>query len=189
MHRRLQDALQRFAAKHEQDPGAAATAYHARLRRWVTTLAPAAPEALLLAAGCQHMLRWSIPRKTFPLGLSGYNKWRRALSQMHADEADGVLRAVGYEDEVRERVRVLLLKVGLKADSEVQLFEDAICLTFIEGELAAFATRHDDAKLVRILQKTWKKMSPQGHAAATKLAGTLDERTQALIQRALAAQA
>jgi hypothetical protein len=182
---RLHNAERRFAAAHASDPSGLALAYHARLKRWVTQLAPDASEAQLLAAGCQHMLRWTIPRRDFPEGLSGYKRWRSTLARMHADEAEKILRDVGYEDDVIESVRALLVKKGLKTEPTVQLFEDAICLTFIEGELEVFATKHDDDKLVRILQKTWKKMSPHGHAAATELAATLDETTRALIARAV----
>ena len=79
----------------------------------------------------------------------------------------------------------LLTKKGLKSDPEVQLFEDAICLTFIEGELEAFAQKHDEDKLIRILQKTWKKMSPKGHDAAKTLAASLGENTRTLLLRAI----
>ena len=34
------------------------------------------------------------------------------------------------------------------------------------SELAAFAPKHDEAKLVRILERTWRKMSPRGRATA-----------------------
>lgn len=181
------DALDRFHAIHTLDPQApAAERYHQRLAQWVRALAPDASEPLLLAAGCQHIQRWKIPRSDFPEGLSGYKRWRSTLARMHADVAEEILRDVGYGDAIVNRVRGLLLKKGLKTDPEVQLFEDAICLTFIEGELEAFAEKHDDDKLVRILQKTWKKMSPQGHAAALELTASLDERTRALIERALA---
>lgn len=177
-------AAARFVAVHDTDPRGLARDYHARLAHWVSTLDPNASEPLLLAAGCQHIRRWALPRADYPLGLSGYNRWRRTLAKHHANEAEAILRDVGYGAEVVARVRALLLKEHFKTDREVQLFEDAICLTFIERELQTFATQHEPDKLVRILQKTWKKMSPQGHAAATGLAATLDDATRALIARA-----
>ncbi len=183
---RFAQAQARFAAVHATDPDARATGYHERLMHWVLALAgPTASEPLQLAAGCQHIRRWALPRDAYPLGRVGYKQWRSKLAQMHADEAEQILREVGYGDPTVTRVRALLLKKGLHANAEVQLFEDAICLTFIERQLAAFARQHDEDKLVSILRKTWKKMSPQGHSAATKLAATLDGATRALIERAL----
>lgn len=178
-------AVERFDEIHGQAPDGSARAYHERLARWVEQLAGEPSEPLRLAARCQHLRRWALLRADFPAGLGGYKRWRSTLARMHADEAETILREAGYGDDTVERVRALLLKKGLKTDPEVQLFEDAICLTFIEGELEAFATKHDDDKLIGILQKTWKKMSPRGHAAAMELSQALDASTRALILRAL----
>ncbi len=182
---RFEAAVERFDAIHREAPDGGALVYHARLSGWVDALSASPSEALQLAARCQHIRRWALPRATFPAGLSGYKRWRTTLAQRHAEEAAAILAAVGYDDATIARVRVLLLKEGLKTDEEVQLFEDAICLSFLEGELEAFARQHDEDKLVRILQKTWRKMSPRGHAAALELAGGLTPSTRALLERAL----
>lgn len=181
----LDSAVARFDAVHDLAPDGSARAYHQRLARWVEQLADEPSEPLRLAAHCQHLRRWALPRADFPAGLSGYKRWRSTLARMHADEAETILRDVGYDGDIIDRVRALLLKKGLKTDPEVQLFEDAICLAFIEGELEAFAKKHDEDKLVVILQKTWKKMSPRGHAAALELSEALDASTRVLIGRAL----
>ena len=60
------------------------------------------------------------------------------------------------------RVRWLIRKQDLKNNPEAQLLEDVICLVFLENYFADFARDHDAEKLVRILRKTWKKMSPRG---------------------------
>ncbi len=159
--------------------------YHRRLAHWVTTLDPAPSEALLLAAACQHIRRWTVPRASFPAGLPGYKRWRSELARFHADQAEAIARELGHGDDLVSRVRALLIKKGLKADPEVQRFEDAICLVFLEGELVDFAAKHDDDKLVDILKKTWAKMSPAGHAAAIELAGGLPERLRGLVARAV----
>jgi hypothetical protein len=179
-------AAERFAATHASDPHGAAADYHARLERWVRELAGDPSEAVILAAQCQHLGRWKLPRSDYPPGRRGYKRWRSRLAHMHADDAEVILRDAGYGDDAVERVRALLLKKGLKTDPEVQLFEDAICLAFMEGELEAFVDKHDDDKVVRILQKTWKKMSAAGHEAAKGLVASLDDRTQSLVARALA---
>ena len=79
----------------------------------------------------------------------------------------------------------LLQKIRLKLDPEVQLFEDAICLVFLENEFFDFAQKHDEEKLVTILQKTWKKMSAQGHQSARELVKQLDPETRRLVEKAL----
>ncbi len=54
---------------------------------------------------------------------------------------------------------------------------------FLENDLAAFAGRHADDKVVEILRKTWKKMSPGGRAAA--LALDLPPAARALVEKAV----
>ena len=81
------------------------------------------------------------------------------------------------------RVQQLLLKSRLKVDPEVQLLEDVACLVFLESYFADFARKHDEDKILRILRKTWKKMSPRGHEAALALELSPDAR--ALVERAL----
>lgn len=185
---RFDDASRHFALAHDQDPKGEARRYHEHLSRWVERLEPGASEALRLAARCQHLGRYKIPRERFPMDVLGYKRWRSELARMHAAEAGAVLREVGYDEATIARVGELLVKKGLKSDPEVQTFEDAICLTFLETEAAAFAEKHDDDKLVGILGKTWAKMSPRGHAAALELAGNLPERLVRLLERALAAE-
>ena len=191
MSSRFERAVARFQRVHREDPRTLgderwSVRYHRRLADWVVTLDPDASEPLRLASHCQHIRRWTRPRSDYPAGRAGYKNWRRDLARFHGDEAAAILRDVGYDDEVIERVRELLLKRSLKADREVQLFEDAICLTFLENEYESFATKHDEDKLVTILQKTWKKMSSQGHAAALELAGQLSDDARRLVERAVA---
>ena len=57
----------------------------------------------------------------------------------------------------------------MKLDPEAQLLEDVVCLVFLENYFAEFAREHDEAKLIDIVRKTWKKMSDRGHQAALEL--------------------
>jgi hypothetical protein len=66
----------------------------------------------------------------------------------------------------------------------VQALEDAMCLTFLETQLAELAGRTDDTKMIDILAKTMKKMSPQALALAQDL--DLDERGRRLLAGAVA---
>ena len=131
--------------------------------------APEAPEAVRLAARCQHIRRWTVPRDRYPAGRDGYRRWRTDLGRFHAETAGEILREVGYDAATIGRVQALLRKERLKADPDVQLLEDVICLVFLQHYLADFATQHDDEKLTDILRKTWRKMSDRGRAAALEI--------------------
>jgi len=80
----------------------------------------------------------------------------------------------------------LLKKERLKADPDAQLLEDVVCLVFLQYEFADFLKQHEVPKLINILQRTWKKMSAVGHAAAMQLAPSLPAEAQRLIGLALA---
>jgi len=160
--------------------------YARRMSAWLERLVPDACEALRLAARCQHIRRWEIPRGTYPAGRIGYLKWRTDLKHFHARVAGDILAEMGYDAGTIGRVQALLRKERLKQDPEAQALEDAACLVFLENHLADFAGRHDDAKVVDIVAKTWKKMSPAGHAAALGLA--LPPAARALVEKALAGQ-
>jgi hypothetical protein len=192
---RFEAALARFEAMHREDPRSIAVNgesvpwsvhYHRRLRHWVEHFSPDASEALQLAAACQHIRRWEIPRGEYGPGRREYRRWRSDLAKRHAEIARGVLAEVGYDEATIARVEALLKKLGLSRDPEVQLFEDAICMVFFENEYAELARKHEDAKLLEILSRTWAKMSERGRAAALELAAGLPERERRLIDEAVA---
>ena len=189
---RLQSALARFDARNAADPHTELVEgrpepkellYARRMTQWLHRLEPNASVALQLAARGQHLMRWHIPRETFPKDRAGYLRWRTTLYDFHAERAAEVLREVGYDDATIEHVRSLIRKRDLKTDPEAQTLEDVICLVFLENYFAEFSRDHDEEKLIRILRKTWKKMSPRGHAAAMKL--NLPPRELGLIEKAL----
>ena len=151
---------------------------------WLEKLAPQASEPLKLAVRCQHIRRWAIARSAYPEGRVGYLRWRKEQSLAHAAVAGEILGRAGYDEGTIGRVQSLVKKEGIKHDPEAQLLEDVTCLVFLESELAAFAPRHEEAKLVEILQKTWLKMSPAGREAA--LALKLPAQLRALVEKAVA---
>ena len=157
-----------------------------RLAAWVERLEPLASEALALASHCQHLCRWQLPRSDFPDGRIGYLTWRKALARLHADRAAEVLRGVGYDEALIAEVRAINLKQGLHTNADTQTMEDALCLAFLEFELEEFAGKHDAAKVIDIIQKTWGKMSERGHERALALAPSLPSSAAALVTRALA---
>jgi hypothetical protein len=106
------------------------------------------------------------------------------LARFHAETAGALLAKVGYDAVMIERVGSLIRKERLKSDPEAQTLEDVACLVFLENYLGDFAGKHDEAKVVDILRKTWRKMSPRGQAAARAL--DLDPAGRRVLDRALA---
>ena len=154
-----------------------------RLAAWVERLEPQASEALRLASYCQHLRRWEKPRSEYEPGRIGYLKWRKALARFHAEEAEKILRPLGYGDDVLLPLRQIQLKQGLITDPDVQTMEDALCLSFLEHELGDFAREHPDHKVIDIIAKTWRKMS--GRAREIALTLPLGGRELELVQAAL----
>lgn len=157
--------------------------YAERMSRWIERLVPEAPEALRLAARCQHLRRWEVPRSDYPMDRAGYHLWRTAAARHHAETAGEILKQAGYDDATIARVQSLVRKERLQRDPETQALEDAACLVFIEHALADFAARHPTGKVIDIVQKTWRKMSERGHREALDL--ELPPQARAVIGRAL----
>ena len=154
------------------------------LYEWVMKLNPNAKEELQLAAKCQHIKRWEIPRSKYQDGLKGYTKWKKELAEYHAEEASKILKQVGYDAAVVERVRAINLKKNLKTDSDVQTMEDALCLVTLQYQIEGFSLKHDDEKMIGIIKKTWAKMSDRAKEEALKL--SYSERVLSLIKNAIA---
>lgn len=158
---------------------------HAELMtEWVRTLDPDADDAQLLAARAHHLRRWTLPRSSYPEGRAGYLRWRTALRKQHSAEVAEILAAVGYEPELIARVQAIVEKRGLGADPAVQTHEDALCLVFLETQLADTVERLGEAKMLEVIRKTAAKMSPAALARVADL--PLRPQDRALLTRALA---
>lgn len=190
---RFRDAVARMRAAHQEDPRLVlvegrslpwSLLYHQRLEYWLLQLTDTPSEALLLAANAQHIRRWKIPRETFSPDRNGYLKWRRKLAHFHRQQAGAILRDTGYDPPTIERVGDLIRKHRLKREPEVQLFENAICLVFLELELTEFLKKHPQTKVVEILRKTWVKMSLPGQRVATALLNQLPPPVARLARKA-----
>lgn len=158
--------------------------YAERMTEVLSGFAPEASEAVQLAARCQHICRWEIPRDSYEMNRTGYLLWRQELKKFHAKKASEILSTAGYDSETIEKVAFLLLKKQLKRNEETQLLEDVICLVFLQYYFEPFAVKYEEEKLIDIVQKTWRKMSEAGHKAALQL--SYSEDSLALIQKALA---
>jgi uncharacterized protein DUF4202 len=180
------DEINRLDPNREIDNGVSQPRewlYAQRLAAWTLRLDPDASEALQLASRCQHICRWLIPRASYPMTKPGYLKWRNDLKHFHAQKAGEILREVGYDDELIQRVQALNLKKNFPADPESRVLEDALCLVFLEFQFAELATRTDEDKIINAVQKSWKKMTPAAHALAHQL--PFGDREKQLISRAL----
>jgi hypothetical protein len=180
---RFSKAIERFDEANAHDPQGGALLYAQRMTDWLNRFAPDATEPLRLAARSQHICRWEIPRTGFPSGRIGYLQWRKRLYEFHAQKAGDILREVGYDNATIARVQSLLRKENLKGDPEMQTLEDVICLVFLEHYFSEFSAKHDEAQIINILRRTWKKMSPRGREAAMGL--NLSARDRGLIEKAL----
>jgi hypothetical protein len=185
-------ALRRFDEENARDPnretadGAAQARellYARRLSDWVLRLCPDASEALRLAARCQHLCRWEIPRQSYPMTRAGYLQWRATLKTFHAQKAGDILRELGYPDDSIRRVQDLNLKKNFPQDPEAQVLEDALCLVFLQFQFAELAAKTAEDKTINALQKSWQKMTPAARGEALKL--QFSEREKALLERAL----
>ncbi len=171
-------ARQLIDAAHAADPARAADGrpaelvYAERIEAWTARLVPAATPLLRLAARCQHLERWSVPRASFPDGKVGYLNWRRSLYTKQAERARALLVEAGVPAADAAEVATWVSKTGLKTNAGTQALEDAACLVFLENEIGAFAAQHADyprEKFIEILRKTWKKMSPSAQQFALAL--------------------
>ena len=189
---RLQAALDAIDAANAADPklievrgeSRPKELAHAELAsEWIRKLDPEASEPLLLATRAHHIRRWEVPRGNFPDGKAGYHRWRRELQKRHAEHVGRILLQQGYVEATIARVQAMVRKLGLGSDPEVQVFEDALCLVFIETQFRELADRLGDEKLVDVTRKTIAKMSDAGIARLREL--SLAEEDLALIERAL----
>lgn len=165
-------------AAHAADPGRTADGrpaelvYADRVEAWVTKLAPGASPVLRLAARCQHLERWSVPRASYPAGRTGYLAWRKSLYKKQAGRARELLLQAGVPAADADEAALWVSKTGLKTNPGTQALEDAAVLVFLENEIGAFAAQHADyprEKFVDILKKTWRKLSPNAQQSALGL--------------------
>lgn len=174
----FQTARQLIDSAHSADPhrcpdgSAAELKYADRMEHWVARVSAEPTPLLQLAARCQHLERWLVPRASFPEGKAGYLAWRKSLYTKQAERARALLLEAGVSADEAAEVATWVSKSGLKTNPGTQALEDAACLVFLENEISAFAAQHAEyprEKFVDIIRKTWRKMSPRAHELALGL--------------------
>lgn len=167
--RELIDAAHAADPKRTADGRPAELVYADRMETWAVRAAAEPTDLLRLAARCQHLERWLVPRATFPEGKVGYLKWRQSLYKKQADRARELMLQAGVPSADADAAATWVSKTALKTNPGTQALEDAACLVFLENEIQDFAAQHSDyprEKFVDIIRKTWKKMSPRGQELA-----------------------
>lgn len=179
-------AIELINKVHSSDPKGEALLYANQCFEWLAKINSNYTEEQEMAARCQHFKRWEIPRSDFPVGKKGYYQWRIGLYQYQADKAGEVLESVGYSVDFVSSVKSMISKKDLRNDANSQLIEDVACLVFLNYHIQPFASSKDytEEKWIKIIQKTWGKMSEKAHKFALEInynAAILD-----LIKKALA---
>ncbi len=180
---RLERVLRDIDAYNERDPQHREQPYSVRLTHWVLQLQPSASEILRIAARGQHIGRWTVPRDSYPMDRGGYLRWREGLKRFHAMTVGEIMEKHGYGAEDVQQARQVILKKNIQGDADTQTLEDALCLIFLESQFEELKRKTADAKMVDIIRKTWRKMSPQGQRLALALDLPPEHRT--LIESAL----
>ena len=190
---RFERALRRFDEENSRDPNMEVVGglsqprelvYAQRLTDWVLKLCPDASEELRLAARCQHLCRWMIPRDKYERTKAGYLRWRNELKKFHAQKAGEILREVGYDEEIIARVQGLNLKKDFPHTEASRVIEDALCLVFLQYQFAELAAKSTEEQMINALRKSWNKMTEAARAEAMKL--NYAPRELELLQKALA---
>ncbi len=192
---RWRAAVAAFTHHHAADPrpitrdGVTTTVsldYHARVSLWIRRLDPAAPIPARLGALAQHVRRFEFPRDAYPAGGPGYKRWRAAAGLRQAELARVELAAAAYDEATITATTDVMLKKRLAHDPVAALLEDAVCVRFVQDELALFAAGREPEAVRTIVAKTWAKMSEAGHRAAVGILGELPPDLVALVSAAVA---
>lgn len=169
MTSKLDAALKMVDAANAADPTLdngepAALLYGKRMSAELNRLFPNADDGLQIAARGQHIERWTLSRKSYPEGRTGYLDWRREQGRRHGARLAGIMHDAGYREEDCDRVAAMLRKEGIKRDPNVQAFEDVICFVFLKWYFAPFSGTQTPEALEKIVQRTARKMSEEGRA-------------------------
>ena len=164
-------------------------AYSLHMTRWLFELESQPSPRMQVACRAQHIERWTMPRSEYAEGRKAYYQWRQACGRMHGRRAAAIMAACGFAADECERVETILTKRELRQDDDTQLLEDVACMVFLERYFADFYEKrvdYDREKWLRIVRRTWGKMSHRGHEAALKLAEGMPAHLLGLLQEALA---
>jgi hypothetical protein len=163
--------------------------YSERMSEMLERYKPEADDVMKLAIRAQHIERWKSSRKDYPEGRIGYLQWRKDLYKIQASRAAQLLGQAGYDQQQTDRAWQAVAKKNIKGNPDTQLLEDVTDLVFMEHYMLEFVGKHpeySEEKWIEIIQKTWRKMSPDAQEFALSGMVRLPESLVPLIQKAVA---
>ena len=160
--------------------------WHARqMSAWLERLVDEPDELVRIAVRGQHLQRWQVSRDEYEEGRQGYLHWRRDQGKRAGETTAALMRDSGYSDDEAERVARMIRKEGLgRGEAPTQAVEDCACLVFLENYFADFSRKIDHDHMVRIVQKTWRKMSDRARELALSL--PMAPEARGIVEEALA---
>lgn len=108
---KLKNALAAIDEANAEDPDTregepAAQLYGQRMSAELNRLFPDPSEPLQIAARGQHIERWTLKRKDFAEGRSGYLTWRSELARHHASRLCEIMEGAEYTvKKLKERAK------------------------------------------------------------------------------------
>ncbi len=161
--------------------------YSQQMTKCLAQYWPDADEIVQIAVHAQHIKRWALKRSDYPEGKAGYYAWRIAQGKLHAEMTSNLMLESGYSSEQADNCAKILRKENIKTNSDTQTLEDVACLVFLMHYFDDFSAKYiaqdNEAKVIRIVQLTWKKMSEKAHGIALSL--TLPNHLADLVGKAL----
>ncbi len=176
--RPFQQTISRIDALHSEDPRTVwvdnqelpQELWHARrMSAWLERVDETPDELTRIAVRAQHLQRWRIPRSDYPDGRRGYLAWRREQGRRAGEMAAQAMEQSGYSAESAAKVASMIRKEDLGRNQAVQAVEDCACLVFLENYFADFLHKVEHDHMVRIVRKTWRKMSEKAQGLALDL--------------------
>lgn len=190
----LEQTIEKLDALHADDPrhieqdgeSVPRELWHARqMSAWLERLGGSPDELVRIAVRGQHLQRWQVSRDEYEEGRQGYLRWRRDQGKRAGETTAALMREAGYSAEDAERVARMIRKEGLgRGEEATQAVEDCACLVFLENYFADFSRKVDHDHMVRIVQKTWRKMSDRARELA--LALPMAPEARSIVEEALA---
>lgn len=159
-------------ASHETDDGIVYPAellYSKRMLSVLDLVSPSGDYAMKLAAQCQHLQRWGVPRSDYPYDRRGYHQWRRVVMKHQLELTKSLLSRIEMDEADIHWILNTLREQENKRNPDGQIIMDTECLVFMKWYMTSFATKHESEKVVDILKKTILKMSSKGVSLISNL--------------------
>lgn len=143
--------------------------YSNRMLSILDLVLPESNNVIKLAAQCQHLKRWQVPRDLYPYDRRGYHEWRRVVMDFQLEQTRIILSEAGIDDADITEITKILHEQGNKLNRDSQVIMDTACLVFLRWYMEPFASKHQNEKVADILKKTMRKMSSHGVKLIQKL--------------------